>query len=135
MNRSYARIAVYSTLKNLGVEITSLPKKRRIAHVLDADTRLDFVKQLNQKMPGARKLSISKLAVLTVGQVVTVLASMMPGDDLTMWSTELPGGFTFDARSYPLGASVEGAALPGDDVTMLSAEMPGDDKTKGRRNR
>lgn len=103
--RNDARIVVYSTLKDLGIETRSLSRETKIAHILDPVIRSDFVEKINAKIIGA--INPTQLPIITVGQVVKFVASQLPGEDAT------PGR--------------------GRRVTPIS--LPGDDFTEGRRGR
>ncbi len=83
MKRHNARRVVYGTLKNLGVDINELTSKARLGQVLDGDVRIGFIQELKEKLPGSRTLNPSQISILTVGQVIRVLSSEMPGDDST----------------------------------------------------
>jgi hypothetical protein len=105
--RNDARIVVYDTLKNLGIETHALTRETKIAHILHPAIRSDFVEKINSRIIGA--INPTQLSINTVGQVVKFVASQLPGDDAT------PG------------------RPPGRRITPIS--LPGDDFTEGRRRR
>ena len=81
MSRNYARDAVFGTLKNFGVAPTAVTPKTKFGAVLNTDVRIDFVRELNEKLPGSRRLDVSHLAFFTIGQVVKM--AQLPGEDPT----------------------------------------------------
>lgn len=82
MSRTYAREAVFGTLKNYGVEPTTVTLKTKFAAVLKPEMRVEFARELNDKFPAARDLHPTHLGFFTVGQMVK-MASQLPGQDNT----------------------------------------------------
>jgi hypothetical protein len=89
--RKYAREIVFDTLRNFGIEPQAVTRKTKLSTVIDYELRVDFVKQLNEKLPMGRKLNASH-GYVTIGQVVDMAKRPYGGRIAEMSASTLPGG-------------------------------------------
>ena len=80
MNRSRARAIVFGTLKDVGIEPHLVTRRTKLSAVLAEETAVDFVQQLNERLPQGKRLDASNL-YFTIGQVLTMAGSTLPGEE------------------------------------------------------